>query len=139
MPCSKFALAAKSAIALVAAGILCGAAPARTPIDGEWENPGHSVKVRTGACGEELCGWVSWASDKAISDARKGGTQQLIGTAILRNYKARGAGRWQGEVFVPDMGSTFYSTLSQIDNDQIKVSGCILHGLICKSQLWHRV
>jgi uncharacterized protein (DUF2147 family) len=49
------------------------------------------------------------------------------------------ANEWQGRVFVPDMGRTYYSTIKRLDPNQLIISGCIFGGLICKSQIWHRV
>lgn len=93
----------------------------------------------TGNCGNNLCGWVVWATPEAIQEAKDGGVQQLIGTELLRNYHSTGPGTWQGRVFVPDMGKTYYSTITLLDPNSLKISGCILGGLICKSQIWRRV
>lgn len=105
---------------------------------GTWVNPHGSVKVQTGRCGDKLCGWVVWANQEATADAAEGGVSQIVGTTLLRNYVSTRPGNWVGEVFVPDMGHTYYSTLSQLDANQLKISGCVLGGLICKSQVWHR-
>jgi uncharacterized protein (DUF2147 family) len=115
-----------------------GAAPP-SGLDGSiWENPYHSVKVRTGNCAGKLCGWVVWATPEAQADARDSGTAWLIGTPLLEDYPAAGPGWWRGHVFVPDMGHTFTSTIALIDDRTLKVSGCVLGGMICKSQIWHK-
>ncbi|WP_238550691.1 DUF2147 domain-containing protein [Blastomonas sp. AAP53] len=114
------------------------AAHAQT-IHGTWENPTGDVRVVTHPCGEELCGKVSWASDLAKRDASAGGTPNLIGTSLLRNYRLTKPGHWRGNVFVPDLGDTYYSTIKQLDADRIKISGCILGGLLCKSQIWRKI
>lgn len=138
-----FTLAAKPgyAIGLMTAA-LAGSAQARAAdaqgIHGTWENPTGDVIVTTDSCGTMLCGWVKWASDTAKAEAREGGTPQLVGTSLLRNYKPKGDGKWQGQVFVPDMGDTFFSTIRQLDQNTIKISGCIMGGLLCKSQVWRR-
>lgn len=105
---------------------------------GTWINPRGTVRVKTGLCGMNLCGWVVWASPEALEDARSSGVNTLIGTELLRNYKAAGAREWQGQVYVPDMGETFYSRIVQLDPNSLKISGCILGGLICKSQIWQK-
>lgn len=109
---------------------------------GTWLNPRGSVKVQTGACAGngagDLCGWVVWAAPQAQADARDSGTTRLIGTELLRGYRAAGHGLYRGQVYVPDMGRTFYSTIEQRGANNLKISGCILGGLICKSQDWHR-
>jgi uncharacterized protein (DUF2147 family) len=137
MSCKRIVIAALSAVVLAA-----NTAPPTLDapsIFGMWENPHHTVVVKTQACEGKLCGAVAWASPDAIQDARDGGTPQLIGTEILRDYRSTGPHRWQGQVFLPDHGMSFYSTIHQVGSDTMKVSGCILGGLICKSQLWHRV
>lgn len=108
-------------------------------IIGIWINPRGTVKVQTGNCAGNICGWVVWAAPKALADARDSGIDKLIGTELLRNYHGKGPGRYEGEVYVPDMGHSFYSTIRQSSADNIRVSGCILGGLICKSQDWRRV
>ena len=103
-----------------------------------WINPYSNVKVETGDCGGKLCGWVVWATPEAQQDARDGGVQNLVGTELLQDYRQTSGNRWQGRVFVPDMGRTFYSTITREEPGALRISGCILGGLICKSQLWHR-
>lgn len=123
-----------------AAPVAPAVASAATPtIVGTWMNPRGTVAVRTGACGDRLCGWVVWASAQAQEDARDGGTTRLVGTALLENYRADGDGGWAGTVFVPDRNQRFYSEIAQVDADAMELKGCILHGLICRSQVWHRI
>jgi uncharacterized protein (DUF2147 family) len=105
---------------------------------GMWMNPHQTVAVRTGACGDRLCGWIVWASAEAQADARDGGVGSLIGTELLENYRHDPSG-WSGTVYVPDMGRRFYSRIEQVGADRLRVKGCILHGLVCRSQLWRRI
>lgn len=105
---------------------------------GLWINPAHSVKVVTAACGAALCGRIAWANNTAIDDAQAGGVAQLAGTEVLQDYHQTGPTTWQGRVLVPDMGRTFSSRLTLVDIDRLKVSGCVLGGLLCKSQVWTR-
>lgn len=103
-----------------------------------WINPRHTVKVETGDCDGKLCGGVVWATQEAEQDARDGGVQKLICTELLQDYHQTSTDHWQGRVFVPDMGRSFYSTITRKGPEELKISGCILGGLICKSQLWHK-
>lgn len=114
------------------------AAPAKPAIAGTWSNPEGSVRVSVDSCGKFICGWVVDANAEAQKDARDGGTAQLIGTKLLENYRQTAPNSWQGRVFVPDMGGSYYSTIWQLNANKIKISGCILGGWICKSQIWHR-
>jgi uncharacterized protein (DUF2147 family) len=128
--------------AAAALTVVCGPAQATAAAAGQeigtWINPRGSVKVQTGRCGDKLCGWVIWASQEAAADAAAGGVRQIVGTILLRDYISTRPGNWEGEVFVPDMGHTYYSTISQPDANSLKIRGCVLGGLICKSQVWHR-
>lgn len=133
----------KIAGALVMLSMMASAAqastrPAPTPVTGTWLNPRGTVAVKAGDCSGKLCGWVSWASPVALADAAAADVPHLIGTELLQNYRPAGANRWTGRVFVPDMGRTFQSTIEQIDPQHLKISGCILGGLFCKSQIWRR-
>ncbi len=128
------------AIAAAFAAFAGQAATAQGPgVEGVWSNPKGSVQVKTGACGDKLCGVVVYASQKAQADAKKAGAEPLIGTTLLRGYRANGAAQWAGQVYVPDRKASYYSTIQLVDAQTLKVSGCILGGLICKSQIWHRV
>ena len=118
--------------------LLLAAAPAPAAILGTWHNPQNSVAVRTGQCGERLCGWVIRASDKARHDVADKGYPPLIGTALLRDYKADGKRRWSGQIYVPDMGRPFGSSVTMVDGDTLNVRGCLIGGFICKSQIWRR-
>ena len=53
---------------------------------GVWKNPQDSVHVRAQPCGSRMCGVVVWASDKAKADARRGGTNDLVGLILFRDF-----------------------------------------------------
>lgn len=117
---------------------LAGATDQGMGIVGTWLNPRHSIVVHTDENANTLSGKIVWASDEARADARDSGVSSLIGLELLEDYHPDGRGRWRGTVYVPDMGQRFTSFISQPRPDQLKISGCILGGLICKSQLWRR-
>ncbi len=108
------------------------------PLIGTWVNPKGTVKVKTGECGTNVCGWVVWADEQAISDAHAAGVDKLVGTVLLQDYRPVSADHWQGRVYVPDMGGTYFSRMQRMDADHLKISGCILGGWICKSQVWQK-
>lgn len=120
--------------------IACSGADAATPATpiGLWQNPKGTILVQTRRCGQLLCGNIVWAGPKAIADARDAGVTALVGTELLSGYRASGAGRWTGRVYVPDQGRHFYSTIELRTPDSLRISGCILGGLICKRQDWTR-
>jgi uncharacterized protein (DUF2147 family) len=125
-------------IALLALAVATPAFVPQQAIIGTWHNPKNSVAVKTGACGDKLCGWVVRASDKAKADVERHGGPPLIGTALLREYRVSGRGKWSGQVWIPDMGRAFGSTIAMNDANTITVKGCLIGGFICKSQVWRR-
>jgi uncharacterized protein (DUF2147 family) len=96
------------------------------------------VVIAIAPCGEALCGRVKWASDKAQADARKGGTDPLVGAELMSGFVPKSEGRWKGRLFVPDLNKRSKVELRQLSHDQVKVTGCAIGGLICKSEVWTR-
>lgn len=139
-PKRAFAMATSFAAALLGLSpAIAQPADAMALASGTWMNPHGTVAVKAGPCQDRLCGWVSWASPTATADAKDAGVSTLIGTELLQEYKLTGNGKWTGRVYVPDRGETYYSTIQQLDPNRLKISGCILHGWLCKSQVWRRV
>lgn len=108
-------------------------------VHGTWINPKRTVTVVTSPCGQLLCGTVVSATPEVQAIAKKAGAPPLVGTKLLRDYRQTGKDKWQGKVFVPDRNASYYSTIKQINANQLKISGCILGGLLCKSQVWSRI
>jgi uncharacterized protein (DUF2147 family) len=137
----RIARPAAIAVAMLCAGAATSrAAAAEAPtVYGLWLNPRKSVEVQTRSCGPTLCGSIVWANAEAVSDARDAGIDKLMGLQLLSGYRQKGRGLWQGRVYVPDLGRSFFSRIEQIAPDRLKISGCILGGVLCKSQTWTRL
>lgn len=107
-------------------------------LSGAWSNPAGSVEVQIDHCGTKLCGTVIAASGAAIGDSRDAGYPQLVGMQLMRDYHPDGPGRWSGTVFVPDLGHSFSSHIVTVDQNHVRVSGCLIGSFLCRSQLWRR-
>jgi uncharacterized protein (DUF2147 family) len=107
-------------------------------IQGRWTNPGGSVTILIAPCGPAYCGTVTAASDKAKADSLEHGTSQLVGTKLLTDFAPDADGRWSGKLFVPDIPITTDASIERTGPNQLKVTGCELSGIFCKSQLWTR-
>jgi len=112
---------------------------AQPSIEGRWRSPGGNSIIDIAPCGGDLCGTVAWASEKAKEDARKGGTEELIGAQLLTGLKEKSAGRWNGKLFIPDINKRSNAKLELNGAGQLKVSGCLIGKMLCKSQIWNRV
>ena len=132
-------LFAAAAAALFTFSTLAGTADAQTQQPtGVWRNPRNSVHVRIQPCGREMCGVVVWASARAQQKARAAGTPNLIGAQLFRRFRPQGGGAWGGRVFVPDLARTVSGTL-RVNGRSAVVSGCVLAGVVCRSQTWTRI
>ena len=137
--------APRVALAVVMATTLAGSASwaqegADAPLDtGVWRNPKGSVHIELKPCGEQICGYVVWASAKAQADARRAGTPDLIGKQLLRDFAPSTGKVYRGKVFAPDLNATFTGTAQRIDARSLRAKGCLVAGLLCKSQVWTRI
>lgn len=105
---------------------------------GHWSNPQGTVIVVIAPCGDALCGVVQWATDSAKVDARRGGTDRLVGTEVLNGFMPKSPGRWRGRLFVPDLNKRPKAEMRLLGPDRLKVTVCGAAGLMCRSQEWVR-
>jgi uncharacterized protein (DUF2147 family) len=104
-----------------------------------FRNPQNSVHVRIHSCGKGRCGTVVWANDKAKADSARGGTRNLVGTELFREFREISPKVWKGKVFVPDLNKVFSGTGTVKDQNTIIARGCLIGNFACKSQTWTRV
>ena len=131
----------KSTSLAVAAALMLGPVPAlaqRSGQDNVFRNPSNSVHVRIHPCGKGRCGTVVWANDKAKADSARGGTRNLVGTELFKEFREISPKVWKGKVFVPDLNKVFSGTGTIKDQNTIVARGCLIAGMGCKSQTWTR-
>jgi uncharacterized protein (DUF2147 family) len=49
-----------------------------------------------------------------------------------------GPNKWSGQVYNPEDGKTYTGNIAMASPDTIKVQGCIMGGVICKTNTWTR-
>lgn len=139
----KTAISRLALTLLAAAGLLVGVPQASAAgmgdIYGVWRNPKNTVHVEMKPCGPRVCGYVVWANAKAQEDAREGGTANLIGSQLLREFAPDNSGGWKGKVFVPNRNMTLSGTAKPVTPTSLMARGCLLPGFLCKSQVWTRI
>ena len=82
-------------------------------------NPQNSVHVRIHPCGKSRCGTVVWANEKAKVDSARGGTRNLVGTELFREFREVSPKVWKGKVFVPDLNKVFTGTATVKDQNLV--------------------
>jgi len=106
---------------------------------GTWRNVRNTMHIQMYHCGASICGKVVWASEAAVADARRGGSDNPIGTQVFSDFRKDARGNWRGRVFVPDLNKTFSGTLLIVDRNTLKGSGCLVGRVLCKAKVLVRI
>lgn len=135
--------AATAALFLIASSAQAAPAP-----DGVYATPGGKAQVRIAACGPAVCATLVGLrkpndkqgrpkTDKHNPDPGKR-SRPVIGLSLLSGMAPDGPG-WSGRFYNPDDGATYAGSLRSGPNDTLRLKGCVLGGLICKTQVLTRV
>lgn len=117
-------------LASLSAVLFLGMAPANAQdVSGVWTRDSGASRIRFAKCGEAICGTIVWLKE-ADGPAK-------VGQRVFYDMKPDGAGKWQGSAFNPEDGKTYSGTMA-LQGSQLKTSGCVLGGLICRSVVWSR-
>jgi len=120
---------------IAALALQVAVSPASSPLDGVWRSPGGNSIIKIASCGDNPCGTVVWATDKAKKDSSKT-TDQLVGTQLLIGLQQDKKGRWQGKLFIPDKNMRVTAKVERLNDQQLKVSGCAAGKALCKAAIW---
>ncbi len=117
---------------------LAAAQPAPAPIEGYWKNPIGSAIILVAPCGNALCGKVAWASARGRHEVART-TSNVVGMTVLTGLTLKGKGkRWTGSLYIPDDNIHVSARLQLVGNRQLKLTGCAIAGLFCRTQIWTR-
>ena len=93
------------------------------------------MAVRYGA---EFCGVVAPPNTAATLPSETKGPV-LTGATVLAGLKPDSGNKWKGTISNPKDGSTYTGIVELVNTDTLKVSGCVMGGMICGSQTWTRI
>ena len=117
---------------------------------GTWLTADKDSQVRITNCGGALCGALAWLqkpndpatgrplTDKNNADATKR-SRPLLGVQIILGMRPSGTNQWSGNVYNAEDGRTYTGAFTLTGPGTAELKGCVLGGLICKSQTWTRV
>ncbi len=66
-------------------------------------------------------------------------SRRLLGLNVLIVDKKQSDLIYLGEVYNPEDGKTYKGKVELLNKNQLRLSGCILMGLLCQSEIWHRI
>ena len=61
-----------------------------------------------------------------------GGTTNLVGTELFREFREVSPKVWKGKVFVPDLNKVLTGTGTVKDHNTIVARGCLFAGMGCR-------
>jgi uncharacterized protein (DUF2147 family) len=137
-----------AAVAALVLAALPGEARAADP-NGTWVTEGGKSRVRIANCGGAICGTIialqepndpatgKPKTDKNNTDANQR-NRPMIGVQIVLGMRPNGADRWSGQVYNAEDGKTYSGNVTLTGANTLKLEGCALGGLVCKSQTWTR-
>ena len=122
---------------LIAAALGLIAAPAMAAdVFGVWKSEpsdeGAYIHVEIKECGDKVCGTI-------LKQFNSTSGRNVEGKSIIWDMVPDGTNKWDdGTIWAPDDDET-YSSKMELNGDVLRVSGCVMGGLICRGQDWTRV
>ena len=134
--------------AILSAAAMAAPAAAQQSAIGVWATVEGKSHVEIAPCGEALCGTVIWLkkpNDDAGQPLKDGQNKDeslrgrpIIGIDLITGMQPDGDKEWSdGEIYNPEDGDTYSSSMSLADANVLKVEGCVF--VFCKEQTWTRV
>jgi len=130
---------------LIALVPMCSARAGSEPI-GIWQTQAGDARVRVSRCGGGICGVVVWLKNPiangkpAVDDKNPNpalARRPMIGLSLFSGMRSAGEGKWSGQIYNADDGSTYASKISMTGPDMLRVEGCV--GVLCGGENWTRV
>lgn len=110
----------KLSMALAATVIMAGAAYA-DPIEGNWKTQSGATAAITGGGPFSI----------TLKSGKHSGKR-------IGSFSASGGSNYSGKITDPDTDKT-YTGKATLSGNSLKMKGCVLGGLLCKSQTWTRL
>jgi uncharacterized protein (DUF2147 family) len=137
-------------IAIFAALLAAPSARAQGAVEpvGIWLTQAGDARVRVSKCGGGICGVIVGlkqpidpATGKPQVDDKNPNPalarRPMIGLPLFSGMRAAGPGKWSGQIYNADDGSTYASNVAVTGQDTLRVEGCM--GALCGGETWTRV
>jgi uncharacterized protein (DUF2147 family) len=128
-----------------------GAAPAKAQaggdVNGIWLTQAGDARVRVSKCNGGICGVIVWLRDPVnpatgkpqVDDKNPNPSlakRPMIGLPLFSAMPPSAPGKWSGQIYNADDGSSYASNISLLGPDSLKVEGCV--GALCGGETWSR-
>jgi uncharacterized protein (DUF2147 family) len=98
-------------------------------------------RVRVAQCGAAYCGTIVSVQGEAkdLNNPDPGmRNRSLVGIRMISNIQPSGHD-FTGQLYNPKDGKTYNGKMTFEGGNAMQLSGCVLGGLICRSQTWSKV
>ncbi len=139
-----------AALCISTMGFAVGGGAFAADATGTWYTGDRDSQVKIANCGGALCGTLVWLkepndpatgrpkTDKNNADAGKQ-SRPLLGVQIVLGMKPSSTPQqWSGDVYNAADGRTYSGSFTLTGTNTAELKGCVLGGLICKTQTWMR-
>jgi uncharacterized protein (DUF2147 family) len=109
---------------------------------GTWLTESGETRVRIAKCGAAHCGTIVWVKDGGKDEQNPNAalrSRSLVGVQMIGNMQPSGDGAWSGSLYNYKDGKTYSGKMRLKGSSALELSGCVLGGIICRSQNWTRV
>ena len=145
-------MACRTAFIIAISAALLAAPSAQAQGAGEptgiWLTQAGDARVRVSKCGGGICGVIVGlkqpidpATGKPQVDDKNPNPalarRPMIGLPLFSGMHATGSGKWSGQIYNADDGSTYASNVAVTGPDTLRVEGCM--GAFCGGETWTRV
>ncbi|MEO1169564.1 MAG: DUF2147 domain-containing protein [Pseudomonadota bacterium] len=134
-------------VALCLAMLAFQAAPASTQssITGNWLTEDNRAIISIARCGSNICGRIA----RILVDVEEGQrdvnnpdpnlrNRPIEGVRVLTGFRRDGGQYRHGQIYDPENGRSYNARLRLNRDGSLRVTGCVLGGIICQSQTWMR-
>ena len=115
---------------------------------GTWLTQAGDARIRVSKCGGGICGVIVGLKDpidpatgKAQLDDKNPNPalkkRPMIGLSLFSGMHPAGPGKWSGQIYNADDGSSYASNVSVTSANTLRVEGCV--GALCGGETWTRV
>ncbi|MCZ8314845.1 DUF2147 domain-containing protein [Phreatobacter sp.] len=131
----------KTSLILAAlASLIALPAAAQSPT-GTFVSQSGDTRVRFADCGGQICGTIVAARGQTTDEKNENASLRSLALVGVRMITMRpaGANAWEGSLYNFQDGKTYSGRMTMPNADSMSLSGCVLGGLVCRSQTWTRV
>lgn len=131
---------------MIVAAMCAVASPvsAQSVID-NWLTEDRRAIVTIERCGSEICGRISRILVEVEANQRdlnnpnpRLRNRPIQGMRVLSGFRRDGDRYRHGQIYDPENGREYNARFSLIGANTLRVTGCVLGGILCRSQDWLR-